>query len=51
MALKKTCWLVAIYPCRVGVLLGLRRYARHEPYRSALQRVRFYCDSILRDAL
>ena len=25
MVLKKTCWLAAIYPCRVGAMLGKRR--------------------------
>jgi geranylgeranyl diphosphate synthase type II len=32
MVLKKTCWLSAIYPCRVGALIGSRDRVDLEPF-------------------
>ena len=32
MVLKKTCWLAAIHPCRVGALIGTRGRADLEPF-------------------
>lgn len=32
MVLKKTCWLAAIHPCRVGALLGTRGGVDPEPF-------------------